>query len=90
MTGIVVEETWILQEATGNEELLLNDIELLQEDFGTGTSATWNSATWTTSSLTWTTSPKATAPKTTTKPSSSNGLSAQDIRDLKNLLQNFQ
>ncbi len=80
-TGIVLEETWALQETTGDEELLLDDAVVTQEDFATETTTT-TTTTPNTTTTTTTTTPKTTA-------TSSNGLSTQDMRDLKTLLQNF-
>lgn len=81
-TGIILEETWALQEITGDEELLLDDAVVTQEDFAAETTTTT-----TTTAPNTTTTTTTTTPKTTT--TSSNGLSTQDMTDLKNLLKNF-
>jgi hypothetical protein len=84
-TGIVLEETWALQELTGDEELLLNAAEFSWESLDTTNSTAWtNSKTQTTSSTTST----QTQTQTTTS-SSSKKLSDQENRDMKNLLENF-
>jgi len=85
VTGEVIENTWTL--SSGDDTLLLNDASLSQENFDT-----WIQETWTTSSTTTITPPTTPTKTTTTKKTtttSSNGLSTQDMRDLKNLLQNF-
>jgi hypothetical protein len=94
LTGVLVEDTWALQEITGDEELLLSDFELLLEDDRTWTVTT----TWATSLpvSSWIVVPQplpvvpaktVTTPKTI--PSSSKTLSPQEQRDLANFLQNF-
>ena len=84
VTGDVIQETWVLQETTGGDELLLNDTWVAQENFDAKASTTWTVPSKTTPPTPKTTSP---IPKTTS--SSSKWLSSQDIRDIKNLLQNF-
>ncbi len=85
-TGAVLENTWGLQEITGDDLLLLNDIELSQESFTTEIVETWiSSATPTLISLPQVvpSTPKAIPLKTT----SSQKNSEADI--LQNLLKNF-
>lgn len=41
VTGVVLEETWILQEFASGDELLLNDVDLSQQSMSTWTVVTW-------------------------------------------------
>lgn len=96
MTGDILEDTWTLQNSW--DDLFLEDSLLLEEtsqeepviDIQTGADeqVPTTTATNTNTSTTNVAKPKPTTqPKSTT---SSNGLSNQDLRDLKNLLENFQ
>ena len=89
MTGTVLEDTWFLQEISGDEQLLLNDAELTQESF---------TETWTPSVATAVVAPTPTpvptptpttvkTTPTTTKTTSSS--SSKDTSDLNAFLKKF-
>lgn len=52
LTGIVIENTWVLQEITGNDELLVSDILFSEEDMFAETTVTWTIDSWIFSSWT--------------------------------------
>jgi hypothetical protein len=95
MTGDILEDTWTLQNSW--DDLFLEDSLLLEEtsqedpviDTQTGTDEQVPTTTTNTSTtnVVKPSKPTTTQPKSTT---SSNELSNQDLRDLKNLLENFQ
>lgn len=94
---VVVENTWILQDISDDEQLLLNDFEFLQEDIATGIYTTGIVSTWVIS-----VDSSAVAPLPQLVPpvislqskipthTSSTLLSAQEKRDLNRFLQNFE
>lgn len=95
MTGILLEDTWALQEITGDEDLLLNDMDLLEDTSNVVSPATWTTVTTSATPVvpSTTTTPKVTpTPKTTTTPkkvSPAWGLSTQEKREMDQLLDGF-
>ncbi len=100
-TGFVIDNSWALEEVS-DEELLLGDVDLVDTtidtvsivDSWTDVPVTWTIASPTPSTTTTTPKTTVTTPKTTVTPktttTSNNWLSSKDIRDMKNLLENFQ
>lgn len=84
-----MEQTWALQEIIIDDELMFES-SFLQDDT-TGMITSWTIVSWTTVVfVSEPETPTRVIPSTTTKPTTSyKGLSAQDKRDIENILQGF-
>lgn len=92
MTGVVLQNTWGLQEITGDDDFLLTDVDYIQDDLDTWDYISWMVDLETSPSLPTTSSPlppEISIPTTGTPKPTPVVPSSQSNSDLDKFLQNF-
>lgn len=91
ITGLVLDETWVLQEFTDEDELLLEDVPLEEEMFSDDSSQNIEEDIIVSDPLPSSPATSSTSSSSSsTSSSSNNGLSNNDLDNLDDLLLNFQ